>query len=152
MLDLSDFLWLHSVESVEVFSSISNQRAVARMIDRFDAGNGLHLAWFVLVDVLDQLGLGVGRAGDENGIGVGERFGDGVKILMISGSVSAPDRIGLVMDVLRRMLRMHDKTLDVRQAEMENAGFPVIDPDDGMIVRAGHDFSSFAGRCAEWAE
>jgi hypothetical protein len=50
------------------------------------------------------------------------------------------------MDVLRRMLRMHDKTLDVRQAEMENAGFPVIDPDDGMIVRAGHDFSSFAGR------
>jgi hypothetical protein len=35
---------------------------------------------------------------------------------------------------------------------MENAGFPVIDPDDGMIVRAGHDFSSFAGRCAEWAE
>jgi hypothetical protein len=72
--------------------------------------------------------------------------------MVVFRGMSAADAIGLVMDVLRRMLRMHDKTLDVRQAEMENAGFPVIDPDDGMIVRAGHDFSSFAGRCAEWAE
>jgi len=64
MLDLSDFLRLHAVKSAEIFSGISDQRSVARMIDRFDTGNGFHLAWFVLVNVLDQLGLGVRRAGD----------------------------------------------------------------------------------------
>jgi hypothetical protein len=51
-----------------------------------------------------------------------------------------------VMDMLRRMLRMHDKTFDVRRAEMKNTRFPMIDPDDGMVMRAGHDFSSFVGR------
>ena len=64
MLDLSDFLRLHAVKSAEIFSGISDQRSVARMIDRFDTGNGFHLAWFVLVNVLDQFGLGVRRAGD----------------------------------------------------------------------------------------
>ncbi len=95
MLDLSDFLRLHAVKSVEVFSGVSDQRAVARMIDRFDAGNGFHLVWFVLMNVLDQLGLGVRRAGDENSIGVGERFGDGVKILMIRSACPLPIELAL---------------------------------------------------------
>jgi hypothetical protein len=73
--------------------------------------------------------------------------------MVVFRGMSAADAIGLVMDVLRRMFRMHDKTLDVRRAEMENAGFPVIDPDDGMIVRPGHDFSSFCWPLApKWAE
>ena len=57
---------------------------------------------------------------------------------MICRRMPAPDTIGLVMDVFRRMIRMHDKALNVRRTEMENARFPVIDPDDSMIVMAGH--------------
>ena len=57
---------------------------------------------------------------------------------MIRRGVSATDAIGLVMEVLRRVLRMHNNALDVRRAEMENARFPVIDPDDGVIVMSGH--------------
>src|SRR6476646_6849097 len=68
---LSKLLRVHPVESAEVFPSVSDQRTIARMVDRFHAGDGFHLARFVLVDVLDQLGLGVGRAGDENRIGFG---------------------------------------------------------------------------------
>jgi hypothetical protein len=138
MLDLSDFLRLHAVKSVKVFSGVSDQRAVARMIDRFDAGNGFHLAWFVLMNVLDQLGLGVRGAGDENGIGVGERFGNGVKILIIRGGVSAPDRIGLVMDVVGRMLWMNDEPFDIGPAEMKNARLSMVDPDDGVVMMGGH--------------
>jgi len=138
MLGLSDLLRLHPVESVKVFSSISDQRTIARMIDRFHAGNGFHLAWLVLVNVLDQFGLGVRRAGDENGIGLGERFRDGMKVLMIRGSVSAADRIGLVMDVLGRMLWMDDEPLDIGRTEMKYARLPVIDPDDGVVMMAGH--------------
>ena len=59
--------------------------------------------------------------------------------------MSAADAIGLVMDVLGRTLRMHDKAFDVRRAEMKNTRFAVVDPDDGMIVMAGHVLGSFDG-------
>ena len=100
------------------------------MIDRFHAGNGFHLARLVLMNVLDQLGLGVGRAGDENGIGVGERFGDGVKILMIRGGMSAADRIGLVMNMPRRHVGMKDDLIEAGKTEMEDPGLQMVDPDD----------------------
>jgi hypothetical protein len=102
--------------------------------------------------VLDQFGFRVCRTGDENCTGTCHGLDDSLEIIVVLRGMSASDGIGLVMNVLCRMLRMHDKAFDIRRTEMENAGFPVIDPDDGMIVRAGHDFSSFAGRCAEWAE
>jgi len=108
------------------------------MIHRFHAGYGFHLAWLVLVNVLDQLGLGVRRAGDENGIGVGERFDDGMKVLMICSSVTAPDRIGLVMDVFGRMVWMDDEPFDIGPAKIENTRFPMIDPDDGVVMVGGH--------------
>jgi len=108
------------------------------MIDRFDAGNGFDLAGLVLMNVLDQLGLGVGRAGDENGISVGERFGDGVKIVMVRGGVPAANRIRLVMNVFGRMLRMDDEPFDIGPTEMKNARLPMIDPDDDVAMMAGH--------------
>ena len=83
----------------------------------------------MLVNVLDQFGLGIGRAGDQNRAGVGDGLDDSLEILMIRRGMSAADAIGLVMDVLGRMLGMHDKAFDVRRAEMKNARFPVIDPD-----------------------
>jgi len=113
------------------------------MIHRFHAGYGFHLAWLVLVNVLDQLGLGVRRAGDENGIGVGESFDDGMKVLMICSSVTAPDRIGLVMDVFGRMLWMDDEPLDIGRTEMKNTSLPVVDPDDGEEMMGGHVLSPF---------
>ena len=107
------------------------------MIDGFNTGNDLHPARVVPVNVLDQFDFCVCRTGDENCTGICHGLDDSLEIMVVFRGMSAADAIGLVMDVLRRMFRMHDKTLDVRRAEMENAGFPVIDPDDGMIVRPG---------------
>ena len=89
--------------------------------------------------------LALAGPGDQNRAGVRDGLGNGLEILMIRRGMSAADAIGLMMDVLRRMLRMHDKALNVRRTEMENARFPVIDPDDSMIVMAGHVLSSFDG-------
>ena len=100
------------------------------MIDGFNSGNDPHPTRVVLMNVLDQFGFRVCRTGDENCTGICHGLDDSLEIMVVFRSMSAADAIGLVMDVLRRMLRMHDKTLDVRRAEMENAGFPVIDPDD----------------------
>jgi hypothetical protein len=46
--------------------------------------------------------------------------------------------IRLVMDMPGRIMRVDDQPVDVRRAEMKNASFMMIDPDDGMIVIA-HD-------------
>jgi hypothetical protein len=135
---LSDHLGLHSIESFEIFSRVSDQRTVARMIDRFHAGYGFHFVRLMLVNMLNQLGLGIGRAGDENGIGVREGFGDGAKVLMIRGGVSAPDRIGLAMDMFGRMVWMDDKPFDIGPVEVENARLLVIDPDDGVMMMSDH--------------
>jgi hypothetical protein len=116
------------------------------VIDSFNSSNDLHPTRVVLVNVLDQFGFRVGRTGDENCTGICHGLDDSLEIIVVFRCMSAADAIGLVMDVLCRMLRMHDKAFDIRRTEMENAGFPMIDPDDGMVVRAGHDFSSFAGR------
>ena len=57
--------------------------------------------------------------------------------------MSASDGVGFVVDVSRRMIRMQDESLDIRRAEMENAGFVMIDPDDGMLVMVDHEMSPF---------
>ena len=94
------------------------------MIDGLHSSNRLRQLRDMLVNVLDQLGLGVGGTGDQNRAGVRDGLGNGLEILMIRRGMSAADAIGLMMDVLSRMLRMHDKARDVRWTEMENAGFP----------------------------
>jgi hypothetical protein len=42
------------------------------------------------------------------------------------------------MNVLGRIVRMQDQSFDIRRVEMKHAGFPMINPDNGMIVRLAH--------------
>lgn len=58
---------------------IGDELSVAWMIDGFHAGNNLHQLGIVLVNVLDQFGLGIGRPGNNNRAGVGNRCGDGLE-------------------------------------------------------------------------
>jgi len=128
----------HPILGPEVMSSVGDELPVAWMIDGFDSDDDPHQLGIMLADVLDQLGLGVGRAGDENRVGFGEGFRDGMKIFMIRGGVPAADRIGLVMDVLGRMLRTDDEPFDIGPAEMKNARLSMVDPDDGVVMMGGH--------------
>jgi len=113
------------------------------MIDRFHSRDDLHQLWIVLVNVLDQFGLRVCRSGNENRSSVCNRFHDGVKVVVILCGISASDGIGFMMKVSCRMIRMQNESFHVRRAEMENAGFAMINPDDGMIVMDAHEISLF---------
>ena len=129
----------HPVGRLEIFSGIGDQRTVARMIDGLHRRNDVHQFRLMAVNVLHELGLCIGRAGDEDGAGAGDRIGDRLQESLILRGMSAPDRVGFVMDVSRRMIRMQNESFDVRWAELENTGFVVIDPNDGMVVMTVHD-------------
>ena len=113
------------------------------MIDGFHPDDHRHPLRIVLVNVLEQLGLGVGRPGYENRARVCNRIHDGVKIIVIFRSMSASDGVGFVMDMSRRMIGMQHQSFDVRRVEMEDAGLVMVDPDDGMLVMAVHETSPF---------
>ena len=122
----------------------SDQLRVARMIDRFDAGDKLHQPGIVLLDMLNQLRFCIGRTGYENRAGIGDRFSDRMKEFVISRSMTAADRICLVVDVLGRMVRMQDELIDIGRIEMKYARLLVVDPDNGMKVMLTHGIRSYS--------
>jgi hypothetical protein len=129
----------HPICCLKVFSGIRDKRCVARVIYGFHSGDDLHPLWVMPMNVLDQFGLGVSRSGYENGARTRKRVYNGAKVIGILRSMPAPDGVGFVMNVSRRMIRMQNESFDVRWAELENTGFVVIDPDDGMVVMTVHD-------------
>ena len=42
------------------------------------------------------------------------------------------------MNVLGRMVGMKNQSFDIGRVEVKHAGFTMIDPDDGMVVRLAH--------------
>jgi len=90
------------------------------------------------MNVLDQFGLRIGGAGDQNSAGIGNRLDDRLKVFMVLGGMSAADTIGFMVDVSCRMIRGHHKPLHLGRVEMKHASLPVIDPDDSMIVMISH--------------
>ena len=135
--------------TLKYFLRVGDELAVARMVDGFHAGDDLHQLRVVVVDVLDELGLGVGRPGDEHGAGVRNRLRDPVEESLVFRGVSAADRIGLVMDVLGRVVRVQHQFGDVGRVEMKHAGLAVVDPHDGVKVVLAHDGCPFLmGSCA----
>jgi hypothetical protein len=128
----------HPVFGLEIMSGVSDELRVAWMIDRLDADDLVHQLRIVLADVLDELGLGIGRTSYQNRAGVGNRLRHRLQKRMIFGGMAAADGIGLVVDVPGRMIRVQYQLVDVGWAEMENAAFMVIDPDDGMKVMSVH--------------
>jgi len=57
-----------------------------------------------------------------------------MKKFAVGRDVAAANRIRLVVDVLRRTLRIQDQFFDIGMAKMEYARFAMIYPNDGMIV------------------
>jgi hypothetical protein len=108
------------------------------MVDSLDPGDDFSQCGIVQANVIDEFGFCICRSGNEDGTGVCNRFGHGLKIVVIRGCVAAADRVCLVMNVLGRMVGMQDQSFDIRRIEMEHAGFTMINPDNGMIMRIAH--------------
>jgi hypothetical protein len=113
-----------------------HKRIVGGMIDRFDADNPVDEFRIMAMDVLDQFGLRVRRTRDEDELGVFYGFDGVVQEFLIFGRMSAADRIGLVMDMPRGIVRFDDDPIGLKPVEMEDARFAVIDPDDCVGVGA----------------
>ena len=107
---------------------------ITRMINRFDRGDSSRQIRTVLFDVLEQIRLCVGRTGDQDHSGIGNRFSHPLEKVVIFSGMPATDAIGFVMQVPGWMIRMDDELVGVRRIEMEHAGFAMIDPNRGVIV------------------
>ena len=121
----------------EVGAGVGNQFLVCRVIDRFDARNMLDEPGLVAMDVFDEFGLGNGRARDQDRMYVCQRCGYGVQVILVLGRMAGADAIRLMMQMLGWIVRMQHELIDAVAIEMKDAGFAMIDPDDGVAV-AGH--------------
>jgi len=127
-------LRVHPIGGFEIFSGISEERSIARMVDGFHRRNGVHHFGIMAVNMLQQLCLCIGRTGDEDSARAGNRVGDGLQEGLILRGMSAADGARFVMDMFGRIMRVENQLIDFRRAEMEYASFMMIYPDDGMIV------------------
>jgi hypothetical protein len=136
----------HPILGLEVMSGVGDKLPVAWMIDGFDSDDDPHQLGIMLADVLDRLGFGIGRPGNENRAGVRDRLSDRLKKGVILRGVPTPDGVCLVVDVLGRTIRVQHEPFHISRAEMEHACLMVIDPNDRMKVMAVHGISPFADR------
>ena len=104
------------------------------MVDGLNRRDPLHELGIVAVDVLDQLGLGIRRTGDQYCAGGTDCTDHVLKEGVILRGVPATDRVRFVMNVSSGMLRMHDDLVNIRCVEMKHPRFMVIDPDGSVIV------------------
>ena len=114
-----------------------DQIIVGWVIDRFDPGDVLDQLGLVTMNVLDQLGLGVGRAGDQDRMRVSQSARNAVEIVLILGRFSGADTVRLVVQVFGRIVRMLHELIDALAIKVKHARFAMIDPNDGVVV-AGH--------------
>jgi hypothetical protein len=99
-------LWLHSVRSLEVFARVGDELRVAWMIDGLYADNGAHQLGNVMVNMLDQLGLCIGRPNDKDRAGICGGIRDRLQIGVILRCMPATDRICFVVNVPGGMIGM----------------------------------------------
>ena len=109
---------------------VGHQLAVGRMIERLHRRDTRQQLRRMLLDMLEQLVLGVRRAADQDRARVTDGLHHRVEESLVLGSVAAADRIGLVMDMPCGAVRVDHVTLDLIRIEMKHAGLVVIDPDD----------------------
>jgi hypothetical protein len=60
-----------------------------------------------------------------------------LKEILVFRRVAAADAVGLVMNMARRVVGVQDEAVDVRNVEMKDARFAVVDPNNRVVV-AGH--------------
>ena len=120
------------ISSFEIFAGQRHQLAIAGMINRFNCGDAFGNLGVMRCEVMHQFSFGVGRAGDENGATARQGVGHLVEVGDIRGLMAAADGVGLVVNMLRGMIRMDDQLFNIIFAEIKNLGFAVINPDDGV--------------------
>jgi hypothetical protein len=124
----------HLVVRLKIRAGVGDEFAFGEPVERFDAGNlGTHVRR-MSCDVFDELVLCISRPGHKHGTRIGNSARHLLKELMVFPGMTATNAIGLVVNMVRRIMRVEHKLINLSNVEMKNSGFEVIDPDDRMIV------------------
>jgi hypothetical protein len=137
-------LCIHSIVGFEERPRVGEQRTVGRMIKRLDRRYARHELRVLVFDMLRKLMLGVRWPGDQNLAGSRQGSNNFMEECLILRGVTAADGVRLMVDVPRRMLRMHHNPIGLIHVEVKYTRFVVINPDNRMKV-LGHGNSSCAG-------
>jgi hypothetical protein len=118
----------------KVPARVVHQLTIAGVVDGFDCHNARGEIRAVMLNVLDELRFGAGRAGDEDDAGVSHRVRHALEEVVILARVPAADAVGLVVQVPGGIIGMYDEAVDLCCVEMKHARFAMIDPHHGVVV------------------
>src|SRR4030065_985350 len=130
----------HPVLGLEILAGIGNELAVAGVIHGFDTNHPFHDIVVVRMDMLDQFELGLPGPDNQDFRGAAQGIHDLVIVVLVFGLTTAADRAPLALQVAGRVGRLDHRFLNVIRADVHDACFVVVEPDDRMVM--GHDFLS----------
>ncbi len=110
-----------------------DQCAISWVIYALDASDFLDESRVVFVNVFHEFSLGICWPCDQHGSGAGYGLCHFVQEALIFRGMATANRIGFVVKVVGRTVRVNDESLDLIAVEVKHARFLMIDPDDRMI-------------------
>jgi len=119
---------------VEIFAEVGNQLGVGWMVHRLDTDDPRLERVLVLLHVPVEVQLRLRRTDDEDLAFARERAGDRLKIpVLVVGMIPDADVlfVRVTMDVPAR--RLNDGLVHLARLDLEDAGFFVSDPNDGVV-------------------
>jgi hypothetical protein len=121
----------------KVLLGIGHDLAIARMVGSFDRNDTFADFWVLVAEIFGKFRLRVGGANNQDFAGIGDDVHHLRKKLLVQAGMTAADRIGLMVDVPRREVRMQGNLVFARQADVKNLSLRMVDPNDGVEV-SGH--------------
>jgi len=125
-------------QALDFQRTFGHRTAVAEVVGSFDGNDAIADFRVLFAEIFGEFRLGAGRANDKDFAGIADGVHHLRKKFLVKSGMTAADRVGLVMNVLGRMVGMQNQSFDICRIEMEHAGFTMINPDNGMIVRLAH--------------
>src|SRR5579859_8624 len=130
----------------EILFGISHDFAVGGVIGSLDRNDAVADLRILFANELCEVRLGAGRTDDEDFAGVADGVHGLRQKFLVKADMAAADRIGFVVEVPCRHVRMQHKLVGARQTDVKNLGLGMIDPDDRVEMVRHALFSSPAIR------
>jgi hypothetical protein len=104
------------------------------MVGGFDPDDAIADLRVLLAQIFGKFGLRAGRADDQDFAGVADGVQHLCEKLLVEADMAAADRIGLVVKVSCGHMRVQGYLIAAGQADVEDLGLGMVDPDDGVEV------------------
>ena len=125
---------MHPVIGLEEGARQCYECAIAWVIEGLDAGNPLAKMRLRLLNIGNELGLGIRRACNKYRAGLGDRLRDALEELVVNRRMAAVTGIRFMVNMLIGMRTADGCVIDIRSVELKHLGLAVINPYHHMIV------------------